>query len=117
MTKSAAFSCDSMRNRLLVAIYLRADEDGLVARTNLQALSDALGRDRQEVAADIRELVRLGHVSELESEAGSNDEVVLVLMDHEAAHWYVSETRLARVMRRALEISQAAGSSNAASIN
>ncbi len=87
---------DSMLNRLILAIHLHADDEGLTCRTRVDELAAASRLSVKEAVQLLGRLVDLGQVTELGGEPFSAEHpIVLVLMDHEAAEWYIKETRRA----------------------
>lgn len=89
-------AADGPATRLLLAIHMHADREGLECLASDAALAAAAGLRVRAIAGLIDDLERAGLVAVLvvpppRANAGRK----IVLMDHEVAEWYVVETRRA----------------------
>ncbi len=87
-------ACDSSVRRLLVAIYFLSDPEGLTSRADDAQLAVEADLNPVEVYLGIRCLRRLGLIEQiLFPDSHPQRGRTLVLMDHPAAIWYLTETR------------------------
>ncbi len=79
--------------RVLVAISLYSDKEGLTCRQGDEALMESASVTPVELAGCLRALSETGWIRTLILPAGHPVAGrVIVLMDHEAAGWYLRET-------------------------
>jgi hypothetical protein len=80
--------------RVLVAIVLHSDEEGLTCRASDEVLADSASVLPDGLADALLTLTEVGWIQSLIVPAGHRlAGRMIVLMDHEAAGWYLAETR------------------------
>ena len=85
---------DSAMRRVLVAVCLHSDDEGLACRASDDVLCDSASVSPRELADALRGLVESCWIESLVIPAGQvGAGRVIVLKDHEAAEWYLAETR------------------------
>ncbi len=92
-TRSRSAPGDAPTRRVLVALGLHSDDEGLICREGDEALAESASVSRGELAGCLRSLTRSGWIRTLILPTGHLlAGRVIVLMDHEAAGWYLRET-------------------------